>query len=390
MSTFRAVIIAALVLCCLYPGPTAPASPQAAQPAAPNADAELVKTAQGMLKDLRAHTLDNGLRVYLLPVKGSPVVTRDGRLQGRQRRRGEGPDRPVALPRTPHVQGHRQAHARRHRPRHAAQRRAQQRLHHRGHDRLSLRLRRRPLAERARHRGRPHAKPPHRREARVRAGEGGRHRGTGRQRGRAVGPRIQGDSAAAVPEGFAVLASGHRRARARPRCDRRDHQAALRQVVSPEQRVARRSSAASTRTRRWRRSRSCSARSPRANCRRASPRPRSRTATARFARSSNRSSTCRGCSWASTRSPSARRTIPSSTSLQHILADGKTSRLYRKLVEDERIATGVDAGNYAGRYPGWFAVSVDLLEGEGSEEGRGAGLRGTGETGRRNRSPTWN
>ena len=28
-----------------------------------------------MLKDLRTHTLDNGLRVYLLPVKGSPIVT---------------------------------------------------------------------------------------------------------------------------------------------------------------------------------------------------------------------------------------------------------------------------------------------------------------------------
>src|SRR5262249_58917002 len=39
------------------------------------ADTELVKTAQGLLKELRAHTLENGLRVYLLPVKGSPIVT---------------------------------------------------------------------------------------------------------------------------------------------------------------------------------------------------------------------------------------------------------------------------------------------------------------------------
>ena len=52
----------------------------------------------------------------------------------------------------------------------------EQRLHVRGHDRLPLRLRRRPLADRAGDRGRPHAEHPHRREARVRAGEGGRHR----------------------------------------------------------------------------------------------------------------------------------------------------------------------------------------------------------------------
>jgi zinc protease len=50
--------------------------------------------------------------------------------------------------------------------------------------------------------------------------------------------------------------------------------------------------------------------------------------------------------------------------IQYILADGKTSRLYRKLVEDERVASSVDAGNYAGRYPGWFAVSLDLLKGK--------------------------
>ena len=45
------------------------------QAADPKADAELVKTAQGLLKELRVHTLDNGLRVYLLPVKGSPTVS---------------------------------------------------------------------------------------------------------------------------------------------------------------------------------------------------------------------------------------------------------------------------------------------------------------------------
>src|SRR5258705_7031452 len=41
----------------------------------PKADAELVKTAQGMFKGLKTVTLDNGLRVYLLPVKNARVVT---------------------------------------------------------------------------------------------------------------------------------------------------------------------------------------------------------------------------------------------------------------------------------------------------------------------------
>ncbi|MBN9522756.1 insulinase family protein [bacterium] len=47
--------------------------------------------------------------------------------------------------------------------------------------------------------------------------------------------------------------------------------------------------------------------------------------------------------------------------IQRVLSDGKTSRLYKKLVEDERIAAEVDAGNYTGKLPGWFAVNVELL-----------------------------
>ncbi|MFO0823425.1 MAG: pitrilysin family protein [Gemmataceae bacterium] len=50
--------------------------------------------------------------------------------------------------------------------------------------------------------------------------------------------------------------------------------------------------------------------------------------------------------------------------VQYILSDGKTSRLYRKLVEDERVASAVDTGNYSGRYPGWFSVSLDVLKGK--------------------------
>ena len=49
-------------------------APNSAFAADPKTDAELVKTAQGMFKDLRKVTIDNGLRVYLLPVKGSPVA----------------------------------------------------------------------------------------------------------------------------------------------------------------------------------------------------------------------------------------------------------------------------------------------------------------------------
>lgn len=47
--------------------------------------------------------------------------------------------------------------------------------------------------------------------------------------------------------------------------------------------------------------------------------------------------------------------------VQEILSDGRTARLYRKLVEGEQIATAIGASNQAGRYPGWFAVEVELL-----------------------------
>jgi zinc protease len=50
--------------------------------------------------------------------------------------------------------------------------------------------------------------------------------------------------------------------------------------------------------------------------------------------------------------------------IQRVLSDGKTSRLYRKLVEEERVASEVDAGNYTGKLPGWFAVNVELLQGK--------------------------
>ena len=50
--------------------------------------------------------------------------------------------------------------------------------------------------------------------------------------------------------------------------------------------------------------------------------------------------------------------------VQEILTDGRTSRLYRLLVEDERLAAAVSASNATGRYPGWFSVKVEMLKGK--------------------------
>ncbi|MFM8932821.1 MAG: M16 family metallopeptidase, partial [Gemmataceae bacterium] len=46
-----------------------------------------------------------------------------------------------------------------------------------------------------------------------------------------------------------------------------------------------------------------------------------------------------------------------------ILADGKSSRLYQRLVEKEQIATSASASHDTGRYPGWFSVQVELVAG---------------------------
>src|SRR5262249_39919087 len=50
--------------------------------------------------------------------------------------------------------------------------------------------------------------------------------------------------------------------------------------------------------------------------------------------------------------------------IQTILSSGRTARLYQKLVEDERIASDVSASNSAGRFPGWFEIDVELLQGK--------------------------
>jgi zinc protease len=50
--------------------------------------------------------------------------------------------------------------------------------------------------------------------------------------------------------------------------------------------------------------------------------------------------------------------------ISNILAGGKTGRLYKKLVEDDQVANGVNCGTMGGRYPGWFLVQVELLKGK--------------------------
>jgi zinc protease len=50
--------------------------------------------------------------------------------------------------------------------------------------------------------------------------------------------------------------------------------------------------------------------------------------------------------------------------LQAILSGGKTGRLYKKLVEGAEIASSADTTNNTGRYPGWFSIQVELLQGK--------------------------
>jgi zinc protease len=51
-----------------------------------------------------------------------------------------------------------------------------------------------------------------------------------------------------------------------------------------------------------------------------------------------------------------------------LLTGGKTGRLYRLLVEERRVASMVRAAHQPGRYPGWFAIEVELLPGRSPDE----------------------
>ncbi|HEY1861934.1 MAG TPA: pitrilysin family protein, partial [Gemmataceae bacterium] len=50
--------------------------------------------------------------------------------------------------------------------------------------------------------------------------------------------------------------------------------------------------------------------------------------------------------------------------IEALLSSGKTSRLYKQLVEGEEVAGSVSAGSSCGRYPGWFYIQVELLKGK--------------------------
>jgi zinc protease len=50
--------------------------------------------------------------------------------------------------------------------------------------------------------------------------------------------------------------------------------------------------------------------------------------------------------------------------VQGLLTNGKTGRLYKKLVEETEVASAVSSADYAGRYPGWFTIQVQLLQGK--------------------------
>ena len=52
---------------------------------------------------------------------------------------------------------------------------------------------------------------------------------------------------------------------------------------------------------------------------------------------------------------------PALSVLEGILSSGKTSRLYKKLIEGDEVANEANASNSGGRFPGWFAVQVELL-----------------------------
>jgi zinc protease len=54
--------------------------------------------------------------------------------------------------------------------------------------------------------------------------------------------------------------------------------------------------------------------------------------------------------------------------LEGILGSGKTCRLYKKLIEGAEVASDIGASNQSGRYPGWFAVQVEVLKGKNPDE----------------------
>jgi len=53
---------------------------------------------------------------------------------------------------------------------------------------------------------------------------------------------------------------------------------------------------------------------------------------------------------------------PALAVLGQVLSGGKTSRFYRKFVEDLKLCVDISADHSPGRYPGWFAIQAELLK----------------------------
>jgi zinc protease len=47
-----------------------------------------------------------------------------------------------------------------------------------------------------------------------------------------------------------------------------------------------------------------------------------------------------------------------------VLSNGRTARFYKRLIEKDQLAADVSASNSTGRYPGWFGVNVDAIPGK--------------------------
>ena len=47
-----------------------------------------------------------------------------------------------------------------------------------------------------------------------------------------------------------------------------------------------------------------------------------------------------------------------------VLASGKTSRLYKRLVLEERLAAEISCSHSPGRYPGWLGIQLEMLPGK--------------------------
>jgi zinc protease len=55
---------------------------------------------------------------------------------------------------------------------------------------------------------------------------------------------------------------------------------------------------------------------------------------------------------------------PALAVLEVLLSGGKMSRLYKALIEGAELASAVNANSQTGRYPGWFALQVEVLQGK--------------------------